>query len=91
MQQFHPHEVREQVFSLLSTLNPQPDCSRGETILFHNDKYCGHRFRLGEFRADWVLNENRVIVFNATGRPVRNLLIEQLFQVQEQSAERKAA
>lgn len=91
MQEFHPHAVREQVFSLLATLNPQPDCFRSETLLFHENKYCGHRFGLGEFRAVWDLKENRIIVFNRTGRPLRNLTVEQLFQAQERLAERKAA
>jgi len=91
MQEFHPHAVREQVFSLLATLNPKPDRFQSETILFHENKYCGHRFALGEFRAVWLLKENRVIIFNGTGRPLRNLTVEQLFQAQQQPAERKAA
>lgn len=85
-----PHDIREKVFATLSDINPGGRNERGESILFTDGRYAGHRFRVGGLQAVWMLNEDRIVVLNNTGRPIREFTMAELLDATSSQEERKA-
>ena len=73
-----PSEMRPLVYQLLAKMTRDHDATGIEFLLIANERYLGHRYRYAGFTADWIISQDRILIRNRTGRPMRDLSVDEL-------------